>query len=98
MPVSLLVLYLQKGKHATFPDSCGVSVGGLPTTFTFNTIRLWEHTDRIVNGELPELAPLLVLCYPKPTERVVEQEIELIRQADFPVNVRADLLALAVRI
>ena len=98
LPVSLLVLYLKKGDRATFPDSYSVSIGGLVTEFRFTAIRLWEHADRILNGEFPELAPLLVLCYNKPTEQTIRREIELIRGAGFPTNVQADLLTLAVRI
>ena len=98
MPVSLLVLYLQKGDRSTFPDSYFASVGGLRTEFRFNAIRLWEHASRIESGEFPELAPLLVLCYDRPTHRIVQREIELIRDARFPENVQADLFVLAARI
>jgi hypothetical protein len=96
--VTLLVLYLQRGDRATFPDRYRVSLGGLETEFRFTAVRLWEHTVRIENGEFPELAPLLVLCQERPTEQTIQREIELIRGANFPANVQGDLFALAIRI
>ena len=67
MPVALLVLYLQRGDSATFPDHYHIQVGAIQTTLYFTAIRLWEHADRIRSGELPELAPLLLLCEETPT-------------------------------
>jgi hypothetical protein len=98
MPVVLLVIYLQRGDRATFPDEYRVAIGDLSTSFTFTAIRLWEYADRIRSGELAELAPLLVLCEDEPTELIVRSEIALIRNAGFPKPVQTDLLGLALRI
>lgn len=98
VPVVLLVIYLQRGDRATFPDQHQVSLGSLSTTFNFTAIRLWEYADRIRSGELAELAPLLILCEEHPTEQVVRLEVELIRKASLPRETQADLLGFALRI
>ena len=96
MPVLLLVIYLEKGDRATFPTAYQQTQGRLQTTFAFNTVHLWEHRDRIVSGEWPELAPLLVLCESNPTEQTLRQEVELIHNSGLPRDVQTDLLGIAV--
>jgi hypothetical protein len=54
--------------------------GGGRNRFEFETVRLWEHAERIRGGDLQELAPLLVLCENEPTEATLREERELIRQ------------------
>lgn len=98
VPVAFMALYLQRGDRATFHDRYSVSVGGVTTQFVFTTIRLWEYADRIRSGEMAELAPLLILCDDSPSEQTAQQEIALIRGADLPDDVKADLLSLALRI
>jgi len=93
--VPLIVLYLRRGRYRSFPDCHVVPGGGLTNTHSFPTIRLWEHAERIRAGELPELAPLLVLCEEQPTEETLLTERELIRKAPVTDSVRADLTALA---
>jgi predicted transposase YdaD len=61
-------------------------------------VRLWEYRESIESGALPELAPLLLLCEPSPTEETVRREVELIRASGLPEEAKADLLALALRI
>jgi len=56
LPTTRLVLYLERGNYATFPDRLSVSVAGIPTELRFTAIRLWEHADRIRDGELWQLA------------------------------------------
>jgi hypothetical protein len=96
--VILVAVYLTRGDYATFPDTFAVRAGGLDNAFSFHTIRLWEHADRIRSGELAELAPLLVLCEDKPSERTLRQERRLIMQADVAAPVRAELLAVALTV
>lgn len=88
------MIYLEKADRATFPNSFSQSIEGLETKFSFDTIRLWEYRDRILSGEWPELAPLLILCDAKPTEEVLHQEIELILQSELPHEAQTELLAL----
>jgi predicted transposase YdaD len=97
-PVTLLVLYLERGDYATFPDRLVINVSSVPTLFVFSTIRLWEHADRIRSGELWELAPLLVLCEDNPTETTMRREVELILSAPLTDAEKGDLLAYALRI
>src|SRR5438034_6644052 len=57
----------------------------------------WEHADRIRSGELPELAPLLILCDDQFSEATLREERELILTADVSQSVRSELLAVADR-
>jgi hypothetical protein len=98
MPTALLVLYLERGRYATFPDRLTVSVAGIPTELRFTAVRLWEHADRIRSGELWQLAPLLVLCEDNPTEATMRQEVELITHSAAAPAEQADLLAYALRV
>ena len=96
MPVVLLVLYLQKGDRATFPSQFRTRMGGIETELRFTTICLWEQTERIRSGELPELAPLLLLSEKNPTLETVREEKRLIKSANFPSEVEAELLGIAM--
>lgn len=98
IPVAFMALYLQRGDRATFHDHYTVIVGGVTTQFAFTALRLWEFADRIRSGEMAELAPLLILCDETPSEETAQEEIALIRSADLPDDVKADLLSLALRI
>lgn len=91
----LLALYLQRGDRSTFPDRYVVRRGNWSTELTFETIRLWEHADRIRSGELPEFAPLLVLWEDNPGEEVIREERALIHAAPLTPEERGDLLGLA---
>ena len=96
MPVVLLVLYLQKGDRATFPDRLRTQVGGIETELRFTTICLWEQTERIRSGELPELAPLLLLSEKNPTLETVREEKRLIKSANLTPSLEAELLGIAM--
>lgn len=98
LPTSLLVLYLERGAFATFPDRLKLVVNGISTEWTFTTVRLWEYADRIRNGELWELAPALVLCEDNPTEATVRREVELIVNSPATEAEQANYLAYALRI
>jgi predicted transposase YdaD len=98
VPVILTVVYLAKGDRATFPTCYTATGGGLTNEYRFHTIHLWEHADRIRSGELQELAPLLVLCEDKPTERTLREERKLILDLEAPQPVRAELLAVAAMV
>jgi predicted transposase YdaD len=98
IPVVLMAVYLTRGDRATFPDGYTIQGGSLRNQYLFEVIRLWEHAERIRSGELPELAPLLVLCEDRPTEATLRQERQLILSLDVARPVRADLLAVAVTV
>jgi len=98
MPVILIGVYLEKGDRATFPSAYAAKGGGRTNRFSFPTLRLWEHAERIRSGELRELAPLLVLCEDKPTEATLRTERELILASPLPQPDRAELLSLAVTV
>lgn len=98
MPVVLLVLYLQKGNYATFPAQYETQIGAFRTQLQFTAIRLWDQTERIRNGDLPELAPLLLLSEDNPTEATIREEADLILNADLPPETQADLLNLVLMV
>jgi predicted transposase YdaD len=96
--VVLLAIYLTRGARRRFPNSYTVLRGGMRTEFRFSVVRLWEHAHRIRTGELPELAPLLVLCEDRPDEQTLREERALILNLDVPQQMRADLLAVALTV
>lgn len=98
IPTVLAVVYLARGDRATFPSIHRVEGGGLANEYRFHTIRLWEHAERIRNGELRELAPLLILCEDKPSEETLRAERELILGMEAPDAVRVELLGVAVMV
>jgi len=65
-PVITVLVYLMRGKYATFPDGYEDELGGLTNSHRFARILLWEHEERIRSGELKELAPFLPLFYDDP--------------------------------
>jgi hypothetical protein len=83
-PVVLVVVYLHRGDRATFPDAYRPVVAGVLNHYGFATIRLWEHGERIRRGDLPELAPLLVLCEAEPDAAILEEERKLILSPRSP--------------
>jgi predicted transposase YdaD len=97
-PVILAAIYLTRGNYATFPVAYAAEAGGLSNQYSFPGIRLWEHAARIRNGELRELAPLLVLCEDTPGEDVLREERALILGLDAPQPLRSELLALAITV
>lgn len=98
LPVALLAIYLERSRYRTFPSAYRADAGRLSTGFTFDTLRLWEHKDRIRGGELAELAPLLVLCDNNPVEETLQEERRLILGLNVPRRTQSDLLAVAVTV
>jgi hypothetical protein len=98
MPVFLFGIYLEKGDRATFPATYQHSRNNWRTAFLFDTVRLWEHRDRIISGEWPELAPLLVLCEAHPTEQTLQQEVELIHHSGLSREVQTELMGVAISV
>jgi hypothetical protein len=97
-PVILGVLYLERGEYATFPNEEVIRGGSLENRYGFETALLWEHQDRIANGDLPELAPLLLLASEEKTEAVLQQERKLILDLQVSSEQRRDLLAVATMV
>lgn len=89
LPVALVVVYLEQGDRATFPNRYPVEVAGFTTRYEFTALRLWEHADRIRTGELWELAPLLVLCENDPGEATLRRKCQsLVDQPQVPRSKR----------
>jgi hypothetical protein len=98
IPVFLFGIYLEKGDRATFPATYQHRRNNWHSALLFDTVRLWEHRDRIVSGEWPELAPLLVLCESQPTEQTLQQEVELIHNSGLPREVQTELMGVAISV
>ncbi len=94
IPVVTVLVYLQRGRYATFPDGYEDAIGGLTTKHVFSRILLWEHADRIRSGELKELAPFLALFEDEPDFSVLQTENQLIDSIADPEQ-RMELKAVA---
>ncbi len=95
MPVLSFAVYLQRRK-APLPTEYLVEIDNVAINrFSYPVIKLWEYTDQIRNGQLRELAPLLVMLEEAPTEETLQVERQLILAEPDP-DKRADLLAIAV--
>jgi hypothetical protein len=94
-PTVLVIVYLRKGKYASFPDGFENRVGGLSTQFRCTKILLWEHEARIVSGELKEFAPFLPLFRKHPGPAFIKVQKKLLTQITDP-ELRADLTAAAI--
>jgi hypothetical protein len=98
VPVILAVFYLTRGRYRRFPARYTAREGKLRTELRFDTVRLWEHEERIRGGELAALAPLLPLCENVATERTLREGRELILGLHVEAKTRAELLAVAATV
>ncbi|MDZ7362101.1 MAG: DUF4351 domain-containing protein [candidate division KSB1 bacterium] len=84
LPVITVLIYLERGKYAAFPDGYENELGGLVNAHRFARILLWEHEARIRSGELTELAPFLPLFYDDPKPDILEVENQIIETISDP--------------
>ncbi len=94
-PVLVVIVYLEKGKYTTFPDSFKNRIGNLANQFVLAKILLWEHEARILSGELRELAPFLPLFYEQPDPGLMDVQQNLLAQVSDP-KLQADLISTAI--
>ncbi len=94
-PTLAVIIYLEKGNYATFPDNFETRLGALSNRFVLSKILLWEHEARIVSGELKEWAPFLSLFYAQPDPVVMDVQKGLLSQISDP-KLQADLMATAM--
>lgn len=87
-PVALVIVYLQP---SAAPFELDVSAGGISNHHRFAAVRLWELEDRIRAGDLPELAPFLVLWNHEEGVAVLEEQRDLIRSANLSAEVVEEL-------
>jgi hypothetical protein len=90
VPVITVLVYLERGKYATFPNGYEDELGGLTNAHRFVRILLWEHEERIRSGELKELAPFMLLFYVAPDPSILVVENQLIESLPDPQQ-RAEL-------
>ncbi len=94
LPIITILVYVERGKYATFPEGYEQAFGGLKNRHSFERVLLWEHADRIRSGELKELAPFLSLLEDDPAPQVLEVEKQLIETIPEPER-QAELKAVA---
>jgi hypothetical protein len=87
-PVALVIIYLQPGAA---PSEFEIVAGGISNHHHFSVIRLWELEDRIRDGDLPELAPFLVLWNHEEGVAVLEEQRDLILAANLSAEVVEEL-------
>lgn len=95
VPALVVIVYLEKEKHAVFPDSFEIRLGAMSNEFRLASVRLWEYEARILSGELRELAPFLPLFHRKPDPQLIAVQRELLQGVADP-KLRANLLATAM--
>ncbi len=86
VPVITVLVYMQRGKYATFPEGFEEEFCGVTNGFRFARVLLWEHAERIRSGELKELAPFLPLFEDEPAVEVLEKVNELIETVTDPAE------------
>ena len=91
-PVVLVAVYLWQGRRRTFPDRMFTEVLGATDDMGFTKLEIWKLRDRILSGELRELAPFLVLCEEDPPEQSLVSARELIIQGDLPATTKSLLI------
>jgi len=95
--VITVIIYLDRGRYRTFPDSYISEIAGIRNRNQFEIRLLWDFKEQIESGELKELIPLLVLCEEKPDISVLEKEKELIDRIPDQKE-RSDMLAMAMMV
>jgi hypothetical protein len=93
-PVITVLVYLEKGRYQTFPNTYERSVGLFKNAYIFACVLLWEYKDRILSGEFKEFAPLLSLLVDNPQPSILEKAKELIAQ--FPDEEKRELMGVAI--
>ncbi len=95
VPALVVIVYLEKERHAVFPDQFEIRLGALANEFRLASVRLWESEARILSGELRELAPFLPLFHRKPDPQLIAVQKDLLQRVADP-QLRANLLATAM--
>ena len=97
LPVISLVLYLRP-RQSELPSAYQVVLGErVVNRFSYSTLKLWDYTDAIRQGQYPGLAPLLTMLVPEPDARLLAEERELIRR-EPDERKRAEQLLLAITV
>lgn len=84
VPIITVLVYLQRGEYATFPEGYEEELGGMRNDHRFARILLWEHAERIRSGELKELAPFLTLLEKDPGPEILQQMNTIIETVADP--------------
>ncbi len=93
--VLVAIVYLEKGRYASFPAGFENRVDGVANQYQLSKILLWEHKDRILSGELKELAPFLALLDEQSAPAIMDTQKGLLNQISDP-KLQSDLLAIAM--
>jgi len=97
-PVISKVIYLERREYRNSPGEYVVSYRvKRENVFSYEAIKLWDHTEEIIKGELKELAPLLILLTRAKSEAVLAKTRELILSGENE-KYKADALSLAITV
>ena len=98
LPTISAVLYLERRHYRRLPAEYVARFGGRGyNAFSYRVIKLWDHVEDIISGELRAFAPLLILASEEKSIEAVEMARELISQ-EKDIKRRADALSVAMMV
>ena len=98
LPTYSVVIYLERKRRLPPPASYHKTHFNLTNTFNYTVVHLWEHLARIRKGELPGLAPVLMLLTEEKSLDVYRETKALIKKLEPDPEKRDAQLAIAASV
>jgi len=98
LPTYSVVIYLERKRRLPPPTLYHKTHYNLTNTFNYTVIHLWEHLPRIRKGELPGLAPVLMLLTEEKSLDVYRETKALIKKLEPDPEKRDAQLAIAASV
>ena len=98
LPTYSVVIYLERKRRLPPPALYHKTHYNLTNTFNYTVIHLWEHLPRIRKGELPGLAPVLMLLTEEKSLDVYRETKALIKKLEADPEKRDAQLAIAASV
>ena len=98
LPTYSVVIYLERKRRLPPPALYHKTHYNLTNTFNYTVIHLWEHLPRIRKGELPGLAPVLMLLTEEKSLDVYRETKALIKKLEPDPEKRDAQLAIAASV
>ena len=98
LPTYSVVIYLERKRRLPPPASYHKTHFNLTNTFNYTVVHLWEHLARIRKGELPGLAPVLMLLTEEKSLDVYRETKALIKKLEADPEKRDAQLAIAASV
>lgn len=89
------IIYLERKNYRKLPYLYCKQWNGIGHTFTYPVVFLWEHLEKIRNGELPGLVPALMLLTKEKTIEVLAESKALIKKLEPDIEKQALQLSIA---